>query len=344
MSSFKPWLWIPPALAHELAPVGLELACLLTEQQNLTWQPMTWNRKGHSLRFRNRLGVAAGVDKNAESILEWRHMGAGFIEVGTVTPEAQGPNPGRIIDRSTPDNAVWNKMGFPNLGARPAADHVREALNATIGEFEFPIFVNIGKNRNTPLELAAQDYLNCIDRLTERAYAPCQATPLFVINISSPNTAGLRDLFQPDRLRDFLGPIADRLAQCRALGLLKLSPDLDDERLGQTVATAVELDLDGFVTSNTTLARKPGLPFPTDGGVSGLPLRDRSRQALRKLTEALGSLRKDRLIISVGGVMTPDEVYARLHLGADLVETYTALIFEGPSFFKSVSDWMSQQA
>ncbi|MES2963614.1 MAG: quinone-dependent dihydroorotate dehydrogenase [Bdellovibrionota bacterium] len=320
----KPWLLLPPQVAHQLAPLGLQLAAAFRDQPTYTWRPFTWR----GLRFCNRLGTAGGVDKDGELIEEWWKFGPGFVEIGTVTPLAQGPNEGKIIDRDVKDGAVWNRLGFPGRGAWVAKENLRDLpiLKPT------PIFVNIGKNRETPNDLAVRDYAQCISILAGLA-------DVFVVNISSPNTQGLRELLQPKNLHRFLGGVLaakNKSSSPYTPILLKLSPDLDDDELRTIVEIACELGIDGFIATNTTLARDHGSPFPPEGGVSGRPLGARSMAVLKILLQTLGTAKGDKLVVSAGGVMTPDDVKARLDAGADLVQVYSTLIFEGPTFFERV--------
>ena len=327
----KPWLLLPAKLAHDLAPMALQLVAAFKEPATYRWQTKEWRGQF----FVNPLGVAGGVDKDASSIESWWKFGPGFVEIGTVTPEPQEPNPGKIIDRDAQAEALWNKMGFPGAGAWA----VRENLNDLPYPRKTPVFVNIGKNRTTPNEDAAKDYANCIRVLGDFADA-------FVINISSPNTVGLRDLFQPSQFRSFLGEVIharDNFSPDTPL-LLKLSPDLNDQDFEMVVETACELGIEGFIATNTTLQRETGLHFPIEGGVSGKPLAKKSEAVLKKLIELLGQKRSGKLIVSVGGVMTPEDVLRRLELGADLVQVYTALVFEGPGFFKRVATRVAQRA
>lgn len=319
----KPWLLIPPKLAHDLAPIGLDLLATFRELETPVWRPFSWN----GIEFKNRLGIAGGVDKDGASVESWWKFGAGFIEIGTVTPFAQGPNNGKIIDRDTEREALWNRMGFPGVGAK----RVRENLSDLPRPRATPIFMNIGKNRATPNDKAAGDYIACLRELDGLADA-------WVVNISSPNTTGLRDLFKPAAFRAFLEPLLEERTKLRTRAmLLKLSPDLTDEDLENVVTTASQMGLDGFIATNTTLAREPGMHFSNEGGVSGRPLAARSKATLSKVLQILGSTRKDKLIISAGGVIEPDDVLERLALGADLVQVYAALIFHGPWFFDRVT-------
>jgi len=318
----KPWLLLPPQWAHDLGPFGLKLFSLLHSGPTPEWKSFTWNH----LHFKNPLGLAGGVDKNAESLNEWWDLGAGFVEVGTVTPRPQTANPGKIMDRSLETKALWNKMGFPSHGANEVFYNLRD-----LEEKKTPVFINIGKNRDTANENAGEDYLYLIQKFKSQADA-------FVVNISSPNTKGLRDLQNKEALTKLLSPLvhAAHLGKMTPI-LLKLSPDLNDESLTEALNVAVELGIDGFVLTNTTLSRPQGIYFPTEGGLSGAPLKPLSCQILQKSLQILGKHRSEKLIISAGGVMTPEDVFERLQMGADLVEIYSALVFEGPGFFRNVA-------
>jgi dihydroorotate dehydrogenase len=286
------------------------------------WKSFTWN----NLEFKNPLGLAGGMDKNAESLKEWWALGAGFVEIGTVTPKPQSANPGKIMDRDLERKALWNKMGFPSHGAEEVY------YNLLAHDYKpTPVFINIGKNRETANEAAVDDYAYLIHRLKDPADA-------FVINISSPNTKGLRDLQNKQALTKLLTPLIKLShADTSKPILLKLSPDLSDENLEEALNVAVDLGIDGFVLTNTTLSRPGGIAFPAEGGLSGAPLKPLSCQILQKSLQILGKHRSGKLIISAGGAMTPEDVFERLQMGADLVEIYSALVFEGPGFFRNVA-------
>jgi dihydroorotate dehydrogenase len=319
----KPWLLLPPQWAHDLGPFGLKLYTLFQDQPTPVWNSFTWK----NLVFKNPLGLAGGVDKNGESLREWWKLGVGFAEIGTVTPLPQKPNPGKIMDRDSKNLALWNKMGFPGDGA----DEVFYNLRSYDDQKPTPIFVNIGKNRDTPNVDAANDYVFVVDRLRDQADA-------FVVNISSPNTKGLRDLQGRQALMELLEPILEKAHQKNPKPvLLKLSPDLSPENLEEALNTALRVGVDGFVLTNTTLMRPPPIDFPAEGGLSGAPLKVFSQEILRQSLQILGNKRQGKLIVSVGGVMNPADVFERLQMGADLVEIYSALIFEGPSFFRDVA-------
>lgn len=316
---FKPWFLLPPQWAHDLGPFGLKAYALVQGGPTPEWKPFSWR----NLHFKNPLGIAGGVDKNGENLAEWWALGAGFVEIGTVTPRAQEANPGKIMDRDLAHEALWNKMGFPSHGAQEVFFNLQ-----AYDEYKTPVFVNIGKNRDTDNSEAVKDYLAVMEPLRPQADA-------FVVNISSPNTKGLRDLQSRDALRDLLGPVVEKAQRPT---LVKLSPDMNDEALEQALLTAVEVGIDGFILTNTTMSRASGLDFPAEGGVSGRPLASLSKQTLQKSIALLGSRREGKLLVSVGGVMSSEEAFERLQIGADLVQIYSALIFSGPGFFRQAAN------
>ena len=318
----KPWLWLSPSLAHKVTPTLLRGLHWVLPSRPPQWNPLKWR----GLEFPNRLGLAGGVDKNAENVRDWWSLGAGFLEVGTITPLAQRGNTPPVLGRDVANEALWNRLGFPSEGV----EKVRRRLQALPRPFYTPVFANIGKNATTPLEQAHGDYIQLLTEL--RGWVDG-----FVINVSSPNTKGLRELLKPERLREFLQPIMSALPESHEPVLLKLSPDLDDDELERVLHISHELGIDGWVLTNTSQGLRDGLPFPKEGGVSGRPLASLSKQFLQKALRLLGSRRDGKLVISVGGVMSPEDVQERLSLGADLVQVYSALIFEGPMFFKKVA-------
>lgn len=319
----KPWLWLPPKLAHDLSPLAVEFYSLLQEKKTPKWGSFFWRE----IEFKNRLGLAGGVDKNANNLHAWQKIGCGFIEIGTITPLAQSPNPGKIFDRSIKDEALWNKMGFPSAGAEKAFNNIK----AQYSKLSIPLFINIGKNRATENKNAHLDYCSLIEKFNQVADA-------FVVNISSPNTTGLRDLAKKESLEAFLKPI---IFQKIALNskkpiLLKLSPDLKVDDLKRILDVSIQNHIDGFVLANTTLSRNTYKSFSIEGGISGKPLAALSKLSLNTAIKHLGSEKTKKLIVSVGGVMTEEDVFERISLGADLVEVYTALVFSGLNFFRKV--------
>jgi dihydroorotate dehydrogenase len=324
MLGLKPWLWLSPALAHKFSHAALNSLTLFSRCRPPEWRPYQWR----GLNFPNRLGLAGGADKNAQNIEAWWALGAGFLEIGTVTPKPQPGNPPPVVDRDLSKGALWNRLGFPSHGVKK----VKERLLKLKRPFQAPVFANIGKNAVTPLENAHHDYIELLKELDG-------AVDGFVINISSPNTKGLRELLKPARLRDFLAPILAARPQSGAPVLLKLSPDLDESELAAVLDISFELNIDGWVLTNTSQGLRDGLNFPAEGGVSGRPLNSRSLELLKRTVALLGPRREGKLLVSVGGVMSGADVAERLGAGADLVQVYSALIFEGPYFFRKVAKW-----
>lgn len=324
MSVRRPWLYLPPKLAHDLSPYGLELYSFLKGSDTTpVWNPFSFK----NIIFKNRLGIAGGVDKNADHLQAWRRLGCGFIEVGTVTPEPQKSNPGVIMNRDIQTQAVWNKMGFPSVGAAEVYFNVKKFKDQS----QTPVFVNIGKNRVTDNADAHKDYAKLISHFADIADA-------FVVNISSPNTKGLRDLATKENFNSFISPIRkhyDELKLSTPL-FLKVSPDLDPQDQENILKISIDHGFDGFILTNTTLDRSLTPQFPTDGGVSGKPLKEKSIQALMQAKNIILKQNDKKCLISVGGVMTADDVFERIKLGADLVQVYSTLVFEGPGFFRKV--------
>lgn len=280
------------------------------------------------------LGMAAGFDKDAETALALLDLGFGHVEVGTITPLAQPGNDRPRSFRLVEDRALINRMGFNNLGAQAAAARLAR-IRATPRGRDAVIGVNIGKNKATPAERAVEDY-----RAGARALAPVAS--YLAVNVSSPNTPGLRDLQGVDALRPILVAVHAEASRVRRPDgsavpvLVKIAPDLHDEDLIAVAELVEEVGLAGVIATNTTIARPASLRTDPSrieaigaGGLSGPVLADRSREVLRLLSTALPS---DAVIISCGGVTTAADVRERLTLGADLVQGYTALIYEGPAW------------
>jgi dihydroorotate dehydrogenase len=316
----KPWLWLPPQLAHDLVPWTLPLITPFVNQSTPSFRPFQW--KG--LTFKNPLGIAGGVDKSGASLLQWQKLGTGFVEVGTVTPFPQSANPGTILRRDIATETVWNKMGFPNSGAVSLAHRLQKIK----GDLKIPLFVNIGKNRQTENEKAHEDYLKCLSQLSQFA-------DVFVINVSSPNTQGLRLLASPENLSAFLQPLFDYKEKYSLPQpfLIKLSPDMEEKDLINVIDTSLRLGIDGWILTNTTLARPENNIFPTEGGLSGAFLRDRSKNVLRECLQQLRPVAHKNLIVSAGGIADEAEALERMEMGAHLLQVYSALIFQGPLFF-----------
>ena len=272
------------------------------------------------LRFAHPVALAAGFDKDADAVAGFFAAGFSAVEVGTVTPRPQPGNPAPRLFRIPESRALVNRMGFNNHGIEAMAARLR-ALGTRPG----PVGVNLGKNKDTPLERAAEDYLAGVDALAALA-------DYVVLNASSPNTPGLRQLQQSEPLRDLLRVVRSRLdavAPGKPL-FLKIAPDLAPGEVDDVVDVAVEVGIAGLICTNTTLAR-PGVSGPVAseaGGLSGAPLAPLSLATLRRAAARAGG----RLALwASGGVFTADDVLERLEAGADLVQVYTAFVYEGPA-------------
>ena len=315
--------FLPPKLAHDIAPLALRTFGSLRSANEKDFNLFQLRWKG--IQFRNRLGIAGGVDKNANNIVDWAKFGAGFIEVGTITPQAQTANPGRIIDRDWKAKNLWNKMGFPNQGQEKILTRVQKAKSDHILA-NVPLFINLGKNRSTSLENAHQDYQTVASTFNEVADA-------FVINISSPNTMGLRDLQHSVSLKKIVSACQEKTKKPL---LVKCSPDMEQNELLSVIDTCAANGVAGFVLTNTTLSRPIGNSFSAEGGLSGKDLAELSKKNLTSVVKHLGSDKSKFLLVSVGGILNTADVAERFILGADLIQCYSAFVFHGLSFYSNV--------
>ncbi len=285
-------------------------------------------RKLFGLTFQNPVGLAAGFDKDAKLVDELSCFGFGFIEIGTLTPLPQSGNDKPRLFRLPDDQALINRMGFNNEGVRKAVERLKKRESTVI------VGGNIGKNKHTPNDKAFDDYAECVEALYP-------VVDYFVVNVSSPNTPGLRDLQEKEPLRKLLTFVKSLCAsklQSRPV-LLKIAPDLTVEQLDDIIEILKETKTDGVIATNTTLARE-NLLTPKAvvekigaGGLSGKPLTHHSTEIIRYLRKQLG---KDFPIIGVGGIMTVNDVLEKLEAGADLIQLYTGFIYEGPGFVKRI--------
>lgn len=274
------------------------------------------------LHFPTPVGLAAGLDKNAQAVTGFSSIGFGFMEVGTVTPKGQPGNDLPRLFRLPSDEALINRMGFNNEGAEAMADRLRRLSNRPI-----PVAVNIGRNKITPNEEAHEDYRRCIRTLYPYA-------DFFVVNISSPNTPDLRSLQHGSGLAFLLEQVKEEMAvQGAERGskslLVKIAPDVTEAELEAMIETLANAGVDGIIATNTTVSRD-GLTHRNageTGGLSGKPLRDRSTEIIRQIYRQTGGKLP---IIGSGGIFDSRDAYAKIRAGASLVEIYTALIYEGP--------------
>ncbi len=337
----RPFLFgMDPEAAHELTLSSIArlqhspLTCLYSEPR--VHDPYTLA----GLQFPNRVGLAAGLDKNARCIDGLAAMGFGFVEVGTVTPKAQAGNPKPRMFRLPKANALINRLGFNNEGLDAFIANVQRArFRSQSGASPMLLGLNIGKNASTPIESATDDYLTCLDGVYPHA-------DYVTVNISSPNTQNLRSLQSDAALDALLGAVAERrelLAQRhgrRTPIFVKIAPDLDATQV-EIIATTlmrygagsdgVANSAFGVIATNTTLSRDAvaGLPHAQEtGGLSGAPVLQASNRVIRQLRACLG---KSFPIIGVGGVLSADDAVSKIQSGANLVQIYTGLIYQGPS-------------
>ena len=299
------------------------------------------------LTFKNPIGLAAGYDKNAVAIKGLSALGLGHIEVGTVTPKPQPGNPRPRVFRLLEDEAVINRMGFPSKGMEYVAASLRRgnllanqriistraatslrSAPREVTSHDVIIGVNLGKNRDIPLENAAEDYISLMN-----TFAPL--ADYLTINISSPNTVGLRRLQGRELLESLLSRInlERETWKVKLPILVKISPDLTDEELDDAIGVILDKDMDGIIATNTTIARE-GLKSKNQGesgGLSGSPLRVRSEAVLRQVVKRVNGKIP---IISVGGIMQPEDAKRRLDDGATLIQLYTGLVYQGPGLVK----------
>lgn len=287
------------------------------------------SRKIFGLTFSNPVGLAAGFDKNAKYLNELETLGFGFVEIGTVTPLPQDGNPKPRLFRLPKDKALINRMGFNNDGVKVVAGRLREFKNQTSSII---IGGNIGKNKITPNENAWRDYEICFNELHD-------VVDYFVVNVSSPNTPGLRDLQQKDSLKKILLPLQEinKSKNIQRPLLLKISPDLSQNELDDIIDLAIEINLDGLVAANTTISRK-NLITPEkeiekigSGGLSGRPLNVESN----RITAYINS-RTSIPVISSGGIFTSTDANEKFEYGASLVQVWTGFIYEGPGIVKKI--------
>jgi len=320
---------LDPERAHELTFQQLRFMngtpLEMFYRQNLPSRPVTCM----GLTFKNALGLAAGLDKNAECIDAFAAMGFGFVEVGTVTPRAQAGNDKPRMFRLVEAGGIINRMGFNNLGVDHLVENVKKArFNGVLG-------INIGKNKDTPVEQGKEDYLICMEKVYAHA-------GYIAINISSPNTPGLRSLQYGEALDDLLSSIKQKQKELEKRHLkyvplaVKIAPDLSEEELIQVADSLIRHQIDGVIASNTTLDRSlvSGLKHAEEaGGLSGRPVQSRSTAVIQRLSQEL----QGRLpIIGVGGIDSLTAAREKIAAGATLVQIYSGFIYQGPGLIKDI--------
>ncbi|MEN9317410.1 MAG: hypothetical protein RIS35_3803 [Pseudomonadota bacterium] len=334
----RPFLFtLDPERAHDLALEAIERGAGCGLVGLLSGQAVDDPVEVMGLRFRNRVGLAAGLDKNGAHVDAFARLGFGFVEVGTVTPKAQPGNPKPRMFRLPERQALINRMGFNNEGLDRFIDNVgRAAYTGILG-------LNIGKNASTPIEQAIDDYLIGLERVYPHA-------SYVTVNISSPNTKNLRQLQGGDELDTMLSTLRERQLRLadehrRYVPLaLKIAPDLDDEQIGTIAQRLVRHGIDGVIATNTTVARDAvrGLRHAEEtGGLSGAPVLEASNRVIRAMRALLPS---GYPIIGVGGVMSADDAVSKIEAGATLVQLYTGLIYKGPGLVRECAAALARQA
>ncbi|WP_040754329.1 quinone-dependent dihydroorotate dehydrogenase [Nocardia transvalensis] len=327
---------LPPERIHRLAfaamrfVTGLPLVRALVAKATVVDDPIL-RTTAFGVEFPAPLGLAAGFDKDATGVNAWGPLGFGYAEIGTVTAQAQPGNPAPRLFRLPADRALINRMGFNNDGAAAAAERLRARRPGGV-----PIGANIGKTKVTPAEHAAADYATSATLLGPLA-------DFVVVNVSSPNTPGLRDLQAVESLRPLLRAVLDCV---QVPVLVKIAPDLSDEDVDAAADLAVELGLAGIVATNTTI-RRDGLATPAAevaamgaGGLSGPPVAERSLEVLRRLYARVG----DKLVlISAGGIENADQAFERVLAGATLLQGYTGFIYGGAFWTRRIHRGLAQR-
>lgn len=318
---------LQPETAHDLSLDWMSAAHRLKLLEPFITDIPNSPSKVMGIHFPNRVGLAAGLDKNADHIDALSALGFGFIEVGTVTPRAQPGNPKPRLFRLADEQAIINRMGFNNKGIEHLIDKVKRT------KFSGPIGINIGKNFDTPVENANSDYLHCL-----RCAYP-YATYI-TVNVSSPNTPGLRSLQFGDSLNSLLAVLKEQQALLASqFGryvpiVIKIAPDMSDEEIGLVAGSLKKSEMDGVIAGNTTLDREKvkNSPYAHEaGGLSGAPLTDKSTHVIRQLKSELGEALP---IIGVGGIMTGQMAADKIKAGASLVQLYTGFIYHGPKLIR----------
>lgn len=286
-------------------------------------------REVFGIRFKNPVGLAAGFDKNAKLFNEFSFMGFGFVEIGTATPKPQPGNEKPRLFRLPADEALINRMGFNNDGVKKIARRLKNRYTSVI------IGGNIGKNKVTPNDKALDDYLICLHELYD-------VVDYFTVNVSSPNTPGLRELQEKEPLTNLLRELKKAMAEKHRPKpiLLKIAPDLTNSQLDDIIDIVEETQVDGIIATNTTISREGLKTSETEveemgaGGLSGKPLRERSTEVIRYIHDKS----EGRIpIVGVGGIHGPEEALEKIKAGASLVQLYTGFVYEGPSIVKKIN-------
>lgn len=308
------------ALLRSISHVDLALRALKL------FQPPSKPRTLFGLSFQNPIGLAAGFDKNGVALPALAALGFGFIEIGTVTAKAQSGNPKPRIFRFPEQKALVNSLGFNNDGADAIAARLRKLRASGGWPGTCRVGINIGKSKVTPLEEATSDYLYSFSRLHEFA-------DYIVLNVSSPNTPGLRELQGRAALSELLRALGEKNRATRKPVLLKIAPDLSSQELEEIIATCEENEVAGIIATNTTLDHSSISPLHGhQGGLSGMPLREKSTALVRAI-----ATKSTIPVIASGGIFDAKSAHEKFEAGAQLVQVYTGLIFRGPGLLREIS-------
>ncbi len=309
--------------AHKRALLGLRLASftiLGRMMLRLLYSPKSVKIDTLGMEFSNPLGLAAGMDKNAEAMTGWETLGFGFIEIGGITEHEQVGNPKPRMFRSSKHKALVNRMGFNNLGSEKMANHLRNTKKPTI-----PLFLNVGKSKITSLEEAHLDYAKTVERCERYVDG-------FVINVSSPNTPNLRELQKDEDLARIIKAVRSHSKNKPVL--VKIAPDLADMQIISIVETARSLGCAGIVATNTTTTRPSDEGIMLEqGGLSGNPLKSRSTEVIRLIADHTNG---EWPIIGVGGISNADDAWEKITNGASLIQVYSSMVFNGASVIKNI--------
>ena len=338
--------WFDPEEVHYFSMNALRLLCRFPFMKSLVsaiYKPKSNSYTALNMQFANRVGLGAGFDKNAQYLNELEALGFGFVEIGTVTPLSQNGNEKPRLFRLPKDKALVNRMGFNNDGVQIIAERLKKwrQSNSGITNKEQRIIIggNIGKNKVTTNEDAWKDYQTCFTALHDHV-------DYFVVNVSSPNTPGLRELQEKDALSKILTNLQS-LNLSKAIPkpiLLKIAPDLTKEQIDDVIALSLEIKLDGLIVSNTTISRS-GLLTAEDqiknigaGGLSGLPVKNISTEIIQYISNQTNN---KIFIIGSGGIFTGEDAEEKIKAGASLVQVWTGFIYEGPAIIKNISSYIA---
>jgi dihydroorotate dehydrogenase len=321
---------LPAETSHQVSLHAMDLAARLGLSGHLLTSPAPNPQQLMGIEFPNPVGLAAGLDKNADHLAGLAALGFGFIEVGTVTPRPQPGNPKPRLFRIPEKQAIINRMGFNNLGV----DHLLGKVKAA--NYSGVLGINIGKNFDTPVENAADDYRICLRKVYAHA-------SYITVNMSSPNTPGLRDLQFGEPLKRLLASLKAEQQKLQAEYrqyvpmVVKIAPDMADDDIREVAAALIEFELDGVIATNTTISRdgvKGLMHAEQAGGLSGAPLREKSTEVIHKFAQALGGKLP---IIGVGGILSGQDGADKILAGASLVQLYSGFIYRGPELIRDVN-------